>query len=81
MNSNQPVSVQICERLFSSNNNWQPNRTVITCSQQSVAIATQDQNMHLYTLSGYQLLALRNVLEFVTSGLAWGQHIMARMKA
>ena len=81
MNSNQPVAVQICERLFSSNNNWQPNRTVITCNQQSVTIATQDQNMHLYTLSGYQLLALRNVLEFVTSGLAWGQHIMARMKA
>lgn len=81
INSAQPVPVQICERLFSSNNNWQPNRTVITCSQQSVTIATQDQNMHVYTLSGYQLLALRNVLEFVTSGLAWGQHIMARMKA
>ena len=81
INSAAPVNVQICERVFSNNNNWQPNRTIAACSQQSVTITTQDQNTHMYTLSGYQLLALKSVLEFVTSGMAWGQHIMARMKA
>ena len=81
INSAAPVNVQICERVFSNNNNWQPNRTIAVCSQQSVTITTQDQNTHMYTLTGYQLLALKSVLEFVTGGIAWGQHIMARMKA
>jgi len=71
-NKNNGKEINILERVYSTGNNWMPNKTVFIWKDDKVYVKTTDKNgSYKYTFIGYDVIALDTSLKFCVNGQSW----------
>jgi hypothetical protein len=71
-NKNSGKEINIIERVYSTGNNWLPNKTVFIWKDDKVYVKTADKNgSYKYTFIGYDVIALDTSLKFCVNGQSW----------